>query len=65
LALGYLKEAKMMDNNNVSSQEIMNFLYDQQRRGAGISEKTIEYYKKELEINDERQDKLGISGKTV
>ena len=42
----------MMDNNNVSSQEIMNFLYDQQRRGAGISDKTIEYYKKELEVND-------------
>ena len=55
----------MMDNNNVSSQEIMNFLYDQQRRGAGISDKTIEYYKKELEVNDERQDKLGISSKAV
>ena len=55
----------MMDNNSVSCQEIMNFLYDQQRRGAGITDTTIEYYKKELEINDERQDKLGISSKTI
>lgn len=31
---------------------IIDFLKDQQRRGAGISDKTIEYYKKELEIND-------------
>lgn len=43
---------------------IIDFLKDQQRRGAIIPDETFKQIERDYGY-DERQDKLGISGKTI